>query len=83
MTFAFPVRMLFPSHESRDTGSTGVLDVICVFHGLSGDTYTKKKTCLGWRGDGDVVVGSSFNVKLHISATNKMLRQLLQRILYA
>lgn len=77
MTFAFPAHMLFPSHESRDTGSAGVSDVICVFHGLSGDTYTNKKTCWRWSGDGGVVVGSSFDVKLHISATNEMLRQLL------
>ena len=69
--------MLFPSHESRDTGSTGVSDVICVFHGLSGDTYTKKKTCLRWRGDGDVVVGSSFDVKPQSSTTITMLQQLL------
>jgi len=56
MTFAFPAYMLFPFHESRDTGSTGVSDVICVFHGLSLHTYTKKKTYSRWRGDGDVVV---------------------------
>jgi len=69
--------VLFPAHESRDKGSTGVSDVICVFHGFSGDTHTKKKICLRWSGGGGVVVGSSFDVKLHFSATNEILRQLL------